>query len=74
MVEATTPALGTNIRLGRIYSYKLSASHALSQKAAAEGDLSPLKGLRFCRYFTSALFHCSQTFFSNSCYAAVLAL
>lgn len=43
-------ARSTNIKVGGIYSYKLSAG-ALYKGARerAEGDLSPLKGLRFCR-------------------------
>lgn len=38
--------MGANIELGGIYSYKLSAA---SVKGLCERDLSPLKGLGFCR-------------------------
>lgn len=46
--RATPGPRSTNIRVGGIYSYKLSAG-ALYESARAGGDLSPLKGLRFCR-------------------------
>lgn len=52
-------ALGTNIRLGGIYSYKLSAAAVVSSQESArrEGFVS-IKGIEVLSCFTSALFYC----------------
>lgn len=52
-------ALGTNIRLGGIYSYKLSAAAVVSsQEGARRGGFVSIKGIEVLSCFTSVLFYC----------------